>query len=242
MEYLDNIMLNWNDFIRTAILLAGFYITLQFIYRLLKGTAFLGPFQHRLKSLVFSLLLIYEPLAILLMLGTFILVKPVLHGILVAIFFLLAFRQLIYYVSGRIVLFDDAITVGNRLSLQNSTGVIAVTGRMGIKLRTTKGLHFINHSRLLSEGYTLMSGRQFGGFYELKISMPEAENKVAKTEDLLDKLITTPYLDWNHKPELQPNDDPNILLARLMVREETHFHELYALLEGWGYKCEILKK
>ena len=116
------------------------------------------------------------------------------------------------------------------------------TGWGGIKLKTNSGAHFINYSKLLTEGYTLLSGEEIGGFYKLQLS-PQSENMpLAPKQDLMNRLTTTPYIDWNHRPELQnSNDDPKVFFARLVLRDKSNFHDLLSLIDEWGYSYKILQ-
>ncbi len=234
----------WTDFFTLDIFLLAFYFVLTFAQRMLPRLSmaerYLGPVRRTIDYIILA----YEPLVILIVTSNFILIDPVLHGTLVAILLLAGFSHVRNYVSGRLVRLDPSIKVGERLKLQNTQGIITEKGRLGLHLRSSKGKHFINYSQLYSEGYLLLSGEEIGGFYQLNIRPRDPEEKVDYARRLSDLLTTTPYLDWNHTPEIRANTNNETLSyqARFSVREEGHLRDLIALIEKeWDCVCKISK-
>ena len=243
MEYFSSTGIGWGDLLVMAIGLVLFYFFLQLAHRLFPKMSFLGRFHLPLQNLVYHATLVFEPLAVLLLGSTFVLINPVFHGLLAAIVMLTAFVPIKNYVCGRIVLFDQTIAVGNQLDIHHAAGRIEVIGRLGLKLRTREGLQFINYAKLLSAGYTVLAGEKISGLYEVEISALDPKSPVVNREFMMDRLATVPYLDWNHQPELLTIPErPGQLLARVMVRERNHLDDLFSLLEEWGYRSEISKK
>jgi len=88
----------------------------------------------------------------------------------------------------------------------------------------------------MTDGYMLLSGEEVGGFYQLNIQPNEPDEKIDYSTQLLDLLTTTPYLDWNHRPQLLPSKDTSkTIKARVVVKEESHLHDLITLIQEWGY-------
>ncbi|MEM6966350.1 MAG: hypothetical protein AAF573_16420 [Bacteroidota bacterium] len=232
---------SWTDFILIAALLVGFYFLLQFLERILDRYKVFGRYQSSIKSFIHHTFLIYEALAYLILGGVFILIKPVFHGILALIVLVGGFAHVRNYLSGRIVHFDDAITTGKRIKTTDNQGIISQMGRLGLKVRTSKGLQFINYSKLVADGYTLLSGEQVGGFYQLNIQPKEENEKKNHTNRVLDLLNSSPYLDWNHKPQILPTkENAKAIKARVVVKEERHLHNLIQLIQEWGYHCKVV--
>ncbi|MEL6924998.1 MAG: hypothetical protein AAFO94_13195 [Bacteroidota bacterium] len=243
MQYFAYLQYTWFDFLVTAGLLAVLYLGLQFAFRLVENSTLFGRARPVLRNILYYMLLLFEPLVIVLLVITFIFINPPFHGLLVGVLFVLGFRQIRDYFSGRIVLLDNTISIGSRLSVNGDAGLITQTERLGLKLRNKNGLKYVNYSRLLTDGYTLLSGEQVGGFYELKISKTSEGEQFQGTHQLLDQLTTVPYLDFNHRPDLRWSaDQPNQIQARLMIREERHLSEFFNLLREWGYTYKIAKK
>ena len=243
MDALLNRQFSWANFLIVALGLIALYFMLQFIYTRMKKANFLGKYQNPIKKIVYYILVIYEPLVILILTGAFVLIDPVYHGLLVAFLIIIGFEHIRNYMNGRIVQFDNAVALGNRLKARDLQGIISQIGRLGLKLRTNKGLHFINYSQLLSEGFLLLAGEEIGGFYQLKIKPNQPNEKTDYIIQLSDLLTTSPYLDWNHKPELTAStNEPDQINVRVSVKEESHLYDLMLLIREWGYSCVIPSK
>jgi hypothetical protein len=240
MDYIFTAKASWGNLLIIAITLLVFYFALQFFNRIVRRAAFLRVFQKPIQRVIRYLLLLYEMLVIIILGSVFIMINPFYHGILLGVILLVAFSHIRNYVSGRMIKMANEIREGGSLQTDKMEGSVAKLRRLGLNLKTKKGIHFIQYSELMSNGYTILAGEDIGGFYELQITAKEEESKVNHATRLLDLLITAPYLDWHHKPEVTAkSENPNNLEAKVLVREEVHVHELVTLIKEWGYGCRI---
>ncbi|MEL6865219.1 MAG: hypothetical protein AAFP19_12405 [Bacteroidota bacterium] len=240
------IYMTWWRFLTSALLLLLGYFLLQVAYRGLGRLSFLERFQPLLRERLRQVLLLYELIALLVLLSIFILINPIFHGLLTILFLLLVlvggFKPLKSYFAGKIVQLNGTIDKGIQLKVNNLQGIIVALGRFGIQLKTSKGLHILSYDQLLIDGYMLLSGEEIGGFYQLKISPSEGNERKDHGTYLTDLLATTPYLDWSHKPEISIGQTPEQVIATVLVKEESHLYDLIALLDEWGYVCKLSKK
>ena len=241
MEYLLLPLFRWIDLVLAALILYGIYALLFLLRERLEKTRRAEGFRARAYHAIAATLLLYEPLAILILLMVFVFINPAVHGLLVLLVIVAGFSRIRDYLSGRIVLFTPLISVGKRMKTERHTGVISRIDRIGLYLQTGEGLHFVNYSALLTGGYSLITGKDIGGYYQLLLTPPEKVEHPLR--ELGDRLTTTPYLDRSFRPELAyaENRDGKIQ-ARLSVREEKHLTELLALLREWGYPATIAKR
>ncbi len=232
---------SWMDLLLAALLLYGVYAFLYMIKGRLQKTKRVEGFRAGVYHIITPFLLLYQPLTILVLALIFLFINPLVHGTLLLILAVAGFSRIRDYLSGRIILFNPLITVGKRMRTDKSTGVISRVSRIGLYLQTGEGLHFVNYSTLLTEGYSLITGKNIGGYYQLRLSSPSGETNALRS--LADLLTTTPYLDRSFKPELSYSEkEPEKILARLSVREEKHLTELLALLKEWGFPATIAKR
>lgn len=242
MESILSVQFSWTYLLTTVVLLVGLFSALQFIDRLFEKVALMGTWQQPVHRVIRFLIVVFEPLAIIWIGGIFVLINPVFHGLLLALLFLSAFTFLRNYIAGRIIQMDHHIERGARLQAGIVEGVVLNISRLGIQLQTKEGLFKLSYTRLLDNGYTVLSGEQIGGFYHLRIRPKEAESKVRHQQHLQQLFVTTPFLDWSHKPELTAlEDEEKRLEARVLVREENHLHDLMALIREWGYECSLIE-
>lgn len=233
---------NWLDLLAAAVILYGVYLLLLLIRDRLTRTKRTGGFRATVHKLVASFLLLYEPISVLVLAMIFLFIDPVTHGVILLLLVLAGFNRIRDYLSGRIVLFNPLVVVGKRMHADKSTGVISRISRVGIYLQTGEGLHFVNYTTLLTEGFSLITGKDIGGFYQLHINTQE-HNRDEALRELVDRLMTTPYLNRGFRPELTfAGSKEQRIQARISVREEQHLRELLALMEEWGYPATIAKR
>jgi len=233
----------WDDFFLAAFWLLLLYFALYILEEVTQRRAASGRFQIQLKQWSHRVFIVYELLAIVILAGIFMLINPYLHGIILLILAIGSFTYLRSYISGRWIQYDNSITEGVEMKTADLQGVVLGMDRTKMRLQTSEGLHYLNYHQLLNDGYTLVSGDEIGGYYHLELS-PQATLEGIKNHrlHLLDLFVMAPYVDWHHKPELFEDDDvPNTVDARILLREESHLHELIALIREWGYQCKIQK-
>lgn len=234
---------NWADFIGIGLLLLLFYVGLRILKLLLDRFNLLGSIQRRVNATLHYLLLIYEPLAGLVLASVFVMVAPRMNGLIVLLMLILGGGYFKNYISGRFLRRNKSLVNGTRISVNNVEGVIYEPELFGVQLQTERGRHFLNYSKMLADGYTILGGERVGSIFHLKITADNSEKKTNHKEYLMDRLASTPYLDRIQKPILEVSGkDSNQIEARISVKEANHLADLRLLLNGWGYSCESLKK
>ncbi len=241
MESLLIPLFGWMDLLFAALLLYAVYALLFLLLDRLEKTKRPEGFRARVHQGIAIALLLYEPLVILILIMIFVFINPLVHGLIALLLIVAGFSRIRDYLSGRIVLFTPLISVGKRMKTENYTGVISRINRIGLYLQTGEGLHFVNYTTLLTHGYSLITGKDIGGYYQLLLSPPEGKEDPLR--ELADRLTTTPYLDRSFRPELAYAEyGKDRIQARLSVREEKHLTELLALLQEWGYPATIAQR
>jgi hypothetical protein len=161
---------------------------------------------------------------------------------LVALLVFAGFSHVKNYMSGRFIHLDRSVTKGKRLKTGQVTGVISRLGNLGLHLQTPDGPHHISYVTLLNEGYTLVSGEESGGFCHLRITLAEDQNDKLNARLFSDLLVTTPYLDWNHRPEIihDADETPGNLEAKFLLKDEKYLHDLRRLMKEWVFLCQTV--
>lgn len=232
---------SWWEFLLVAVSLAVIYFILFEIQQLTKHSSFSGRYQNQFREIFRQIFVVFELVAIVTLAGVFIWINPFLHGLIIGFIVIGSWAYLRSYISGRWIHFDKAVTEGIELRTAGLQGVVSKMDRVKLHLQTSEGLHHLSYNRLLENGYTLVSGEEIGGFYHLELTPKESLNKVSSHRiHLLDLFATAPYVDWHHKPEIfQDDTQENQLAARVLIKEESHLHELIALIKEWGYNCKL---
>lgn len=244
MDYLWQVHYDysWGGLLSISIKLALVYFGLQLAHRTLVRLSAPQSWQLKLDEIIKFILLLFEPLVVLVIGSYFILIKPFFHGLIVLLLLMACLRQLRNYFSGRILLFDRSLRVGTRLSHQGFSGMITYIGRLGLRLQTSKGLHFLNYEDLLKDGYTLLTGEKNSSFFRLKVHPTPTEDQVPKLEQLQELLQIVPYLNWKHHPQITTaNAKGQSWLVEVALHDEKHLNDLILRLEEQNFSAKIKK-
>ncbi len=224
-----------------AICLIALFLVLRFLYGIIHNIKLPKNILNFSESILSKILIIYEPLAILMLTGIFILINPSFHGLLTFLVVIFSFGHLKNYISGFLLRFDANLVSGNQISVKDVKGTISEVCRRHLKLKSDDGVHIMPYNKLLTEGYTLTSGKQMGGFHQLLVSKTEGTNNINhEQKTLMDLLVMTPYVDWNYKTEITPvkNKENNTFKINVPVKSKSHLYDLITLINESGYACE----
>ncbi len=234
---------SWQQFIFILFAFIAVYVLLQMLHDLLIRAKFLGRIRFELSKSVKLALLIYEPLAIFLVLIMFAFVNLPINGILILLLLLFSAFHLKNYITGQIIKFNTAFGPGKQIKVQQHQGIITSAGKFGLKIKTNQGVQYLQYANLIEQGYLLFSGENISGYYTLAISIkPDKEKNMSLDhQTVLDILITSPYLDLSQQPEIFPSSTEDEIHVRVLVKEENHLYNLITMLEGKGYNCKIIQ-
>ena len=232
---------SWWEFLLVALALAGIYFVLFEIQQLTKHSSFSGRYQNQFRELFRRIFVVFELLAIVTLAGVFVWINPWLHGSIILFLIMGSWSYLKSYISGRWIHFDNDIVEGIEIQTHHLQGIVAKMGRIKMHLQTSDGLHHLSYNQLLEKGYTLVAGDKIGGFYHLELTPKDTTSFSNHRLHLLDLFATAPYVDWHHKPELFEDEAvENQIDAKILIKEESHLHELIALIKEWGYHCKLV--
>lgn len=229
---------SWWLLLFTAAFLLGLFFLLEFCWRLVQALNLKPGPREFLHKWLWRTRIVYEPIAIGILVVAFVLINPLVHGIAATIVVAGAFPHFRNYLSGRLFRLENSLRMGEEINVGTVSGEVIRMGRLGIKVRESNGLHHIGYHRLVNDGYVLTSGSETGDFFNLLIKA-ENEEKAQNTEKVLISLFATaPYVDWAVRPEVVLADPDNAeWSARVQLRAAGHLPELVRLLNEVGYMC-----
>ena len=216
------------------------FMALQFIrHPLLQRLALPVRVERRWSNRLRQLLLIYELFFSVVWGSLFITLNMVWHGMVVGLLVVLTFPLLRNYIIGRLLCFDHDFEVGKRIIIQQTKGVINHLNRLGIYVNTNDGMQYFNYKQLQEEGYSLVTDSQMKEYCDLNITVPPADQRPATAQQLMYRLMGSPYLDGHYKPILISNEANTVFRIRVLIRKGNHRKELLSLIQDWGYSCQF---
>jgi len=238
----ENINISWTHWFILIGIFVGAYLLIGFLINLIDRNTLKGSLPSRIIHYLRISRIVLEPLGLGIILMTFALINPYVHGPLILVSLALAYLPLKNYITGRLLLLDSTFTKGERISVQGAEGVINDVDRLGLTLQIKEGVRFINYSTLITEGFTKVAGKRLEGINFLQIT-PSEEMEDQTLFTLKNKLFACPYVDWFYHPEITVMKQPNQQVAykaRLRVRQDQHLQYLINLIKEWGYDCRAI--
>lgn len=188
-----------------------------------------------LNQVLDNFLLIYEPLALLLLLSVLIAVKPIIVLPIVIILLVISHKHWRNYISRSVVLINNRVKSQVHLISGDIEGKVIGLRRLGIDVQTQKGIHNISYQSLLDNGYTISEGERISRLYVLDMVVPE-NTQSNPSSFLMDKLASTPYIDWKTTPQIEVRGiDNDKVSLEVVLRDKSHLDEVVSLLREWHY-------
>lgn len=235
-----NIDYNWYHFLLLVLVSGLLYVALLFMKRVVENISISRNSKTRWRNTFDWIILYFEPVAVIIAISLFILIRPVFHGLIVGFILIIGLEHLKNYINGKIINSKGALQRGQVIRVKDVNGVITRQGKLGLHVKSEDGLHYIPYRLLVRNGYILSSGDRVGGLYQLNIRCPnEAQHDRNR---LMDILISSPFLDIDYRPVVQQSvQDDKILKAKLSVKEESHIFDLINMLRENDFIAEISK-
>lgn len=162
-----------------------------------------------------KVLMLYKPLAAILILLDFIFINYIVHTIILVIIGVFAYSQIKNYVNGIFLKLNPLINVDAIISVSKYTGEIKKLMPLGLILSTENGERFINYSTIESNGFSIKSN-------DNSLLRQTLYLKTEKTqEQVLDMLFDNPILNFDENPTIKTAENNLLKLQYTLEAGET---------------------
>lgn len=238
LNLFSNMQISWSQWILTTLLVIALYLLIRLANQTFQKASLLGGWKKTAHSLIQKIYIMSEPVAILLIIASFIMINPLSHGIMAIVFLLLSYNIMKSYFSGKVLQLDNELYTGQKIKVAQSEGFIKDIGRTALTLQTKQGAEQVAYLQLFEQGYTILQGKRVGGLQALFIEAKDEEATVT-IQSIEDKLWESPYLDWSFDPEIAITNVQNQFEVKVLLRERTHLEDFKNLINEWGYTCRL---
>jgi len=243
MQEITSNPIGWFTFFIVSILLIVLQQIATYGVRYLRNLMIFGRIRIPVSDFAKKGLVISEPIIFFCILGMFIYINPIINGLGVLLLSAITFLQIRDYLSGRIILYSSTIMNDKKISIGNYSGSVVKIGKMGMHISTPEGILYLNHYRIITEGFILSAGEELGEYCHLLLTSKSAETK---TQDVIRKLnemlVTLPFINWKYKPKISgSSQNPGEIEVRMLLHEKVATDEVIRFFVETGYQCVIRK-
>lgn len=241
MEKLLEPHFSWTFFGFLLILASLGYLILRALHRKINDLTFNRKVERIIYLSTQRILVIYEPLAVIILASIWVLVNPVWHGILMLFLVASAFPHVRNYVTGRLIRLSNELSVGKNIIVQNEQGTISQLAPLGVYIMMNSGLRYFNYNQLAKQGYTIVSGSDLGEYCTIAVTLQEENDRQKQQQWLIHMLMASPYIDSNYPPKLLDRgaNDNHKTSIKLLLHKGNYHNHLTTLINDWGYPCQL---
>ena len=238
VHWSETFAISWSQFLFIVLLVFGVYWVLRIANNIFEKASLLGGWKEKVHNVLHKVFILAEPLGILIIIASFILINAIVHGIVALVLLLISYSLIKSYFSGRVLQLNDELFLGQKIKVNQSEGFIQDIGRANLTLQTKQGIEYLSYVQLFDHGYTQLQGEKIGGLQALLIE-GDANEPDLSIQNIQDKLWESPYLDWSFDPEVSITNIKNQFEVRVLLREKTHIEDFRNLINEWGYACRL---
>lgn len=227
--------ISWFNFFTIIILLVVIFIFLRILLRFLSQIFKRKSLINRISLVLTQILEIYKPVAILVVLLSFVAINYKVHGILILLFLIVTFSHIKRYLYGVLFKINPLVNIGSNMSTGKFKGDISKFLFFGVVINEAIGNRFINYSYIDENGFSI--NQNDNASVRRTIYIHEQE----KTEPILDLLFENPTIDFNNKPIIKRLPNENILQLQIALESGAKMESLVAFLNQKKIKTSLTK-
>ncbi len=227
--------ISWFNFFTLIILLVVIFIFLRILLRFLSQIFKRKSLINRISLVLTQILEIYKPVAILVVLLSFVAINYKVHGILILLFLIVTFSHIKRYLYGVLFKINPLVNIGSNMSTGKFKGDISKFLFFGVVINEAIGNRFINYSYIDENGFSI--NQNDNASVRRTIYIHEQE----KTEPILDLLFENPTIDFNNKPIIKRLPNENILQLQIALESGAKMESLVAFLNQKKIKTSLTK-
>lgn len=243
MQEIIHNQVSWLTFLIISLLLIIILQVANFAVRYLYNFMLFGRIRIPVADQAKKGLVVFEPIVFILIAALFVSIHPLFNGMAVLLFCAVTFLQIRDYLSGRIILYTSTIMNDKKIITGKFSGSVVKIGKMGMHISTPEGVLYLNHYRIITEGFTLSAGEELGEYCQLAITQKSGD---LKTQDVIKKLneilVTLPFVNWKFKPKISAgNQVSGEIEIKILLHEKVAPDEVFRFFTEAGYQCVIRK-
>ncbi len=208
-------MNNWNDLLNLILFVFAVYLVLTLCISLILKQLKKRRINDRYFTLIRKVRLFYKPTAWLIILGGFISLDSITHGLLAVILGAFFYNPMRNYISGLFIRASPMVLAGTLVQAGKIKGRINRIGTLGMVLGTDRGERWVWYSSFDRVGFTLISNQTNVQQRAIYLKTP------LKREPILDLIFNHPVLALGQAPNLKNLDQNDTYLLHYTLVKGT---------------------
>lgn len=227
--------ITWYKFFTIITILVVVYIFLIIAARFLPYVFKRKSIQNNSILVLNRILEIYKPIAILIILLSFVSINYKVHGVLFLLFLIVTFLHIKRYLYGVLFKINPLVNIGSTISTGEFKGDISNFMFFGVVINEDIGNRFINYSYIDKHGFSIHQNDNVSVRRTIYIYDQE------KTTPILDLLFENPNIDFNNKPIIKKVPNEKTLQLQFALESGAKMESLITYLNQHNITTSLTK-
>ncbi len=233
----DYFQISWAKWIIVSLTVLVLVILIRMLHNASEKMSSMGGWKKLLHDIIFVVFVLSELVGLFIVSITFILIQPLIHGLLAFLIFVLGFSLIKSYFLGKMMQLENECYTGQKIKFQGTEGFIKNIGGTSLTIQTEQGAKHVSYVQIFNKGFTQLQGKEIGGLQSVYIETNDTEQNTI--QNIKDRLWESPYLDWSFEPEVTITNKKNQFEVKVLLSERNHLDDLINLISEWGYQCHL---
>jgi len=220
LEYIHT----WNGLLPLVVILIALYWLVKLALFVIDNAGKKSVSNKKLVHALRKVLILYKPLAIIIILMGFISINYITHSLLLLVIGVFAYNQIKNYVQGVFLMINPLIQHGAMIQIGDYQGEIKKMLLLGLVLNTDVGERFMTYSNIESQGFAISSNKNTVLRKALYLNSEKTK------ETVLDLLFDNPILKFQEPPVIRSTENETILTLQYTLEIGAESEDLIAFL------------
>lgn len=224
---------SWKGLLYLVLLLLVIYWSLKLVAFIVKSFLKRNITNKRIGLFFDKLLILFKPIAFVLLLLDFISINYITHSILLLILGVFGYQHIRNYLSGLFFKTNPLVEIGAQITTNVMKGEIKTLLPFGFVLNTDDGEHYL--------GYTAVERQGFSVHTATKTSLRQTlylRTELDKDE-ILNLLFDNPILDFDEVPSLKSGDTTDTLRLQYTLEKGAISEDMIAFLDAMDIETSL---
>ncbi|PTM08123.1 MAG: hypothetical protein DA407_08885 [Bacteroidetes bacterium] len=228
-------VLTWLDFLKLAILLILGLIILRTILKFAPQFIKRKSVFNKVSLYLNTVIELYKPIAILILLIAFVSINYKVHGILFIVCFIISFSYIKNYFNGVLFKLNPIVSIGSNITVGDFKGEIEKFLAFGVVVNENDGTRFIKYSNIEINGF-IINQTEYDAMRKT-VYLQDLQNST----ELIDLLFDNPMVNFKNKPSLKKIDNQNMHQLQLTLEKGAKLDAILDYLQKHNITTSLTK-
>lgn len=224
---------SWKGLLYLFLVLIALYWALKSISFVIKSFARRNVTNKKVALFFDKLLMLYKPVAFVILLLDFISINYITHGMLLVILAVFGYQHIRNYISGLFFKTNPLVEIGVRITTDGLGGELSKLLAFGLILNTESGERFLGYQAIERHGFSVNAAT------DTTLRQTVYLHTTMEKDAILDLLFENPILDFDQVPIVKSTESSGLLRLQYTLEKGATTEDLLAFLNAHDIETSL---